>query len=67
MFESTEGVKVVVDDILVQSETEEQHDVRLIQVMEQGQADEFMLSKAKCYIKSKKLATQISHNLSKKV
>ena len=31
-------VEVVVDDILVWGETEEQHDARLIQVLEQAQA-----------------------------
>ena len=36
MFESIEGVEVVVDDILIWGESEEQHDARLIQVLEKA-------------------------------
>ena len=36
MFEDIEGVEVVVDDILVWGTTEEQHDARLMQVLERA-------------------------------
>ena len=46
-FENIEGVGVVVDDILVWGETKEQHDARLIQVLEQAQAHHLTLNKLK--------------------
>ena len=57
IFEDIEGVEVVVDDILVWGETEEQHDARLIQVLEQAQAHYLTLNEAKCTLKGKRLTT----------
>ena len=34
MFEDIEGVEVVVDDVLIWGETEDQHDSRLVKVLE---------------------------------
>ena len=64
MFENIEGVEVVVDDILVWGETEEQHDARLIQVLEQARARHLTLNKAKCHIKKQEVS-YIGHILSK--
>ena len=64
MFENIEGMEVVVDDILVWGETEEQHDARLIQVLEQARARHLTLNEAKCHIKKQEVS-YIGHILSK--
>ena len=64
MFENIEGVEIVVDDILVWGETEEQHDARLIQVLEQARARHLTLNEAKCHIKKQEVS-YIGHILSK--
>ena len=50
-LEDIEGVEVDVDDILVCGEIEEQHDARLIQVLEQAWAHRLIFNEAKCRIK----------------
>ena len=48
MFEDIEGVEVVVDDLLVWGEDEEQHDSRLLKVLERARARNLKLNKDKC-------------------
>jgi len=64
MFEDIEGIEVVVDDLLVWGETEEQHDARLIQVLEQARARNLKLNEAKCHIKQQE-TNYIGHTVSK--
>ena len=47
MFENIEGMEVVADDILVWGETDEQHDARLMQVLERARARHLTLNEAK--------------------
>ena len=51
MFEDIEDVEVVVDDILIWGETEQQHDERLIRVLERARHRELKLNKSKCQFK----------------
>ena len=64
MFESIEGVEVVVDDILVWGESEEEHDARLIQVLEKARVRNLKLNEAKCHIKQQEVS-YIGHILNK--
>ena len=64
MFESIKGMEVVVDDILVWGESEEQHDARLIQVLEKAQARNLKLNETKCHIKQQEVR-YIGHILTK--
>ena len=64
MFESIEGVEVVVGVILVWGESEEQHDARLIQVLEKAQVHNLKLNEAKCHIKQQEVSC-IGHILTK--
>ena len=64
MFESIEGVEVVVDDILVWGESEEQHDARLTQVLEKARARNLKLNETKCHIKRQEVS-YIGHILTK--
>ena len=64
MFESIEGVEVVVNDILVWGESEEEHDARLIQVLEKARVRNLKLNEAKCHIKQQEVS-YIGHILTK--
>ena len=64
MFENIEGVEVVVDDILVWGESEEQHDARLIQVLEKARVRNLKLNETKCHIKQQEVS-YIGHILTK--
>ena len=64
MFQDIEGVEVVVDDLLIWGESDEQHDKRLIQVLERARKRNLKLNKSKCQIK-KDAITYIGHILSK--
>ena len=65
MFHDIEGVEVV-DDLLIWDESEEQHDIRLTQVLERARDRNLKLNKSKCQIK-KDAITYIGHLLSKMV
>ena len=56
MFEDIEGVEVVVDEILVWGENEQQHDARLVQVLERAQHRNLTLNKTKCQMKRQRIA-----------
>ena len=56
MFEDIEGVKVVVDDILIWGENEQQHDDRLIQVLERARHRDLKLNKIKCQFRKQQIA-----------
>ena len=53
MFEDIEGVEVVVDDILIWGENEQQHDDRLIQVLERARHRDLKLNRSKCQFRKK--------------
>ena len=48
IFEDIEGVKIIVDDILIWGESEQQHDDWLIQVLERARHLDLKLNKSKC-------------------
>ena len=56
MFEDIEGVEVVVDDILVWGDNEQQHDARLVQVLERARHRNLTLNKTKCQMKRQRIA-----------
>ena len=64
MFEDIEGVEVLVDDLLIWSETEEQHDSRLKQVLDRARHRNLKLNKDKSQIKLPEVS-YIGHILSK--
>ena len=64
MFEDNEGVEVLVDDLLIWSETEEQHDSRLKQVLDRARHCNLKLNKDKSQIKLDEVS-YIDHILSK--
>ena len=51
MFEDSEGVEVVVDDLLIWGETEVEHDERLRKVLERARQRNLKLNKAKSQLK----------------
>ena len=66
MFEDIEGVEVVVDDVLIWGETEDQHDSRLVKVLEQARSQNLKLNRTKFQIKKNEI-TYLGHILSKNV
>ena len=52
MFWDTDGVEVVVDDLLIWWETDEQHNKRLKQVLERVGQQNLKLNKSKCQLKT---------------
>ena len=46
MFEDIEGIEVVVDDLLIWGENEQQHDDRLIQVLERARHRDLKLNRS---------------------
>ena len=64
MFEDIEGVEVVVDDVLIWGETEDQHDSRLVKVLERARSQNLKLNRTKCQIKKHEI-TYLGHILSK--
>ena len=64
MFKDIEEVEVVVDDLLVWGEDEEQHDNRLLKVLERARAQNLKLNKDKCHIKQHKIS-YVGHILTK--
>jgi len=64
MFCDIEGVEVVVDDLLIWGESDEEHDSRLIQVLERARHRNLRLNKSKCQLK-KDAITYVGHVLSK--
>ena len=56
MFEDTESVKVVMDDILVWGENEKQHNARLMQVLERACRRDLKLNKSKCQFRKQQVA-----------
>ena len=64
MFQDIPGVKVVVDDLLIWGENDEQHDSRLMQVLERARNRNLKLNKSKCQVK-KDTITYIGHILCK--
>ena len=64
MFEDIEGVEVVIDDLLVWGENEEQHDARLIKVLERARTRNLKLNKDKCHIKQHEIS-YVGHILTK--
>ena len=64
MFEDIEGVEVLVDNLLIWSETEEQHDSRLKQVLDRARHRNLKLNKDKSQIKLDEVS-YIGHILSK--
>ena len=64
MFEDIPGVEVIVDDILIWGEDEEQHNVRLIKVLERARSRNLKLNKNKCHINKHEIS-YVGHILSK--
>ena len=64
MFEDIEGVEVVIDDLLVWGENEEQHDARLIKILDRARTRNLKLNKDKCHIKQHKIS-YVGHILTK--
>ena len=64
MFEDTEGVEVVVDDILVWGTNEAEHDSRLIKVLDRAHLRNLKLNKTKCQFKKQEIA-YLGHVLTK--
>ena len=56
MFEDIPGVEVIVDDILVWGEDEEQHNVRLIKVLERARSRNLKLNKNKCHVNQNEIS-----------
>jgi len=56
MLEDIESMEIVADDILVWGENEQQHDARLIQVLERARLHNLKLNKAKCQLKRHRIA-----------
>ena len=63
IFEDTEGVEVVVDDILVWGIDEKQHDMRLEKVLQRARSRNLKLNKEKSQIKQRQV-TYLGHILS---
>ena len=51
LFQDTEGVEVIVDDLVVWREDVEQHDVRLRQVLDHCRERNLKRNKAKCHFR----------------
>ena len=64
MFEDIPGVEVVVDDLLIWGENREEHDERLIQVLQRARHRGLKLNKAKCQFRQHEIS-YIGHVLSK--
>lgn len=64
MLEGLEGVVNVIDDILVRGETTEEHDHRLIKLLERAREWNLKLNKSKCQIK---MSTHLGHIISEEV
>ena len=64
MFKDIPGVEVIVDDILVWGEDEEQHNVRLIKVLERARSRNLKINKNKCHINQHEIS-YVGHILSK--
>ena len=56
MFDNIEGVEVIVDDILVWGENEQQHDARLMRVLERARYRDLKLNKSKCQFRKHQIA-----------
>ena len=56
MFEDIEGVKVLVDNMLIWGTTEEEHDARLEKVLQHAQERNLKLNKDKSQIKMKEIS-----------
>ena len=56
MFEDIDGVEVVVDDLLIWGETEEEHDIRLKQVLERAKRRNVKLNRDKSQIKREQIS-----------
>lgn len=50
MFEDIPGVEVIVDDLLIWGEDEEQHDTRLMKVLERARSRNLKLNKSKYHV-----------------
>ena len=64
MFEDIPGFEVVVDDLLIWGENREEHDERLIQVLQRARHQGLKLNKAKCQFRQQEIS-YIGHVLSK--
>ena len=62
LFEDIDGCEIIVDDILVWGRNEEEHDRRLVDVLERARKINLKLRKEKCKIKTEKLL-YIGHQL----
>ena len=62
LFEDIDGCEIIVDDILVWGKDEDEHDRRLVDVLERAQKINLKLRKEKCKIKTEKLL-YIGHQL----
>ena len=65
VFEDIEGIEVVVDDLLIGGESVQQHDSRLMQVLDRAREWNSKLNKHKCQIKEKDMISYIGHILTK--
>ena len=62
LFEDIDGCETTVDDILVWNKDEDEHDRRLVDVLERARIINLKLHKEECKIKTKKLL-YIGHQL----
>ena len=64
MFEDINGVKVMVDDILIWGTNKAEHDSRLTEVLDRARLQNLKLNKAKCQFRKQEI-TYLGHVLTK--
>ena len=64
LFADVEGVKVIVDDLLVRGKDDEEHDARLEQVLRRAREVNLKFNAKKCKIKQEEVP-YVGHVLSK--
>ena len=55
MFEEIQGVKVIMDDIILYASNQEEHDTRLRDVLERARDNNLRLKKSKCHIEQEEV------------
>ena len=55
VFEGIQGLKVIMDDIITYGSNQEEHDIRLRDVLERARDNNLRLKKSKCHIEKEKV------------
>lgn len=66
LFEDVEGVKVIVDDVLICGKDDDEHDARLKQVLDRARKDKLKFNAKKCRIRQEEVP-YVGHVLAKMV